>query len=138
GAALVLGPAALHRRTAVDHELGALHCAVDRGRIAEVAERVLDALHRMLRDAAHEHAQALALADQALDDRAAERARRAGDEVRHALRQRELREARGLIGVRGARDLLDPAYDLRGIVDAHRRWLPRGEPAIEVGDEIAQ
>ena len=45
-------------------------------RIAEVAERVLDARLRLLGDPAHEHADLVTLGEQALDRRLAERARR--------------------------------------------------------------
>ena len=43
-----------------------------------------------------------------------------------------------MIGVGRARDLLDPVDDLRGVVDRDRRRLAGGEPAVEVGDEVAQ
>ena len=54
------------------------------------------------------------------------------------LGQLELREPRRVIGVGRARDLLDPAHDLRRVVDRHRRRLAGREPAVEVGDEVAQ
>jgi hypothetical protein len=75
GAALVLGPAALHRGAAVDDDLRALDGAIDRDWIAEVTEAVLDAVLGLGRDAALEHADAVAVGAEALDRGPAEKAR---------------------------------------------------------------
>src|SRR4029453_5880890 len=72
GAALVLGPAALHRRAPVDHALAPAPPAVDGGGIAEVAEHVLDTLLGPLGDPALEHAHAVAVGAQPAHRRLAE------------------------------------------------------------------
>ena len=138
GAAQVLGPAALHRRAQVDHPLGAVHRAVDGVGVAEVAEGVLDALDRLIGNAAHERAHGLALLEQPLDDRRAERARRAGDEEVGLGGDAEASQARRLVLLGLDGDLLDPVHDLGRVLDGDRRRLALGQTGVEVRDEVAQ
>jgi hypothetical protein len=90
------------------------------------------------RDASHHRAHLRAVGDQPTQDRAAQGARRAGDQERHAVRQRELGQRRGVLGVGGARHLLDPRDDVDRVLDRHRRRLAGRQAAVEVGDQVAQ
>ena len=79
----MLGPAALHRGAAVDHDLRTRDGASDSNWIAEVTDRVRDSMFAMRGRRALERADRETIGAQARDDRRTEPARRAGDEVRH-------------------------------------------------------
>jgi len=126
------GQPPFHRGADVDHGLGAGDRAIDRRGIAEVAEAILDAGKRALRDPAHERTDLTAVRDQPVDDRPAQKPRGAGHHELDPLGARELGDSRRVVGLGHARDLLDPLDDHRGILDRHRWWLAGGEPAVEV------